>query len=194
MNFFKKTQHNTHCPQISTMSTKKAVFLDRDGTLNIDYGYVFEPKNIQLIDQTRQAIDIFIKQNFMLFLFTNQPGIERKMYTLEDVKSCNEELLRQLGIDPFQEICIASEAEVAPHNYRKPSPKFINEMIEKYQLNREFCYMVGDKESDAMAGINAGIHGILLNSTYPKSESCQTLIANDKIKIFENLIDFARIL
>jgi D-glycero-D-manno-heptose 1,7-bisphosphate phosphatase len=173
-------------------SIKKAIFLDRDGTLNVDYHYVADPDKIQLIDGTREAIEMFIRQKFLLFLFTNQPGIGREIYTKTDVEACNRRLIELLGNPHFTEICIAPETTYAPGHYRKPSPRFINEMVAKYQLERNQCYMVGDKESDALAGLNAGIRSILLESEYPQSLPCQTLIQNGTIPIFKNLLDFAK--
>ncbi|MDR2812187.1 MAG: HAD-IIIA family hydrolase [Puniceicoccales bacterium] len=182
----------SHLLQNSQKSITKAIFLDRDGTLNVDYNYVSDPDKIHPIDGAREAIEIFICQEFLLFLFTNQPGIEQKIYTKEDVEACNQRIIELLGNPHFTEICIASEATHAPEHYRKPSPRFINEMVDKYRLERSKCYMIGDKETDALAGLNAGIHGILLESAYPQSPQCQQLIREGKILVFKNLLDFAQ--
>lgn len=180
--------------QIHKKSIAKALFLDRDGTLNVDYGYVFQPQKIQLLPNVIDAIHIFQKLNYLLFLFTNQPGIERGMYTRADVDACHQRLFQLLGENPFTEICIAQEANYAPENYRKPSPKFINEMVAKYQLNPKQCYMVGDKETDAFAGINGNIQSVLLDSDYPRSERCVSGIRSGNILTFSDLISFARYL
>ncbi|MDR1435299.1 MAG: HAD-IIIA family hydrolase [Puniceicoccales bacterium] len=181
-----------HFPQNLQKSIPKAIFLDRDGTLNVDYGYVFDPRKIHPIAGAREALEIFQKNNFFLFLFTNQPGIGRKMYKLEDVEACNRRLFRLLGNPHFLEICIATETTHSPDNYRKPSPKFIDEMIGKYQLKRGECHMVGDKETDAFAGLNAEIKGILLESDYPRSPQCSELIGKGKISVFKDLLAFAK--
>ncbi|MDR0590524.1 MAG: HAD-IIIA family hydrolase [Puniceicoccales bacterium] len=173
-------------------SIKKAIFLDRDGTLNVDYNYVSDPDKIHPITGTREAVEIFIRRGFLLFLLTNQPGIEQKIYTREAVEACNRRIIEQLGQPHFTEICIASETTCAPEHYRKPSPRFIDEMVEKYRLERRECYMVGDKETDALAGINAHIHGILLDSEYPRSPQCLTLIRRGEIQVFKDLLAFAR--
>lgn len=176
-------------------SIAKAIFLDRDGTLNVDYGYVYQPEKIHLLPGVPEALDFFIKKDFLLFLFTNQPGIERGMYTRQDVEACHQQLQALLGPSRcFQEICIAAEAEVAPHHYRKPSPRFILEMLEKYHLDPQQSYMVGDKETDAFAGLSGGIHSILLDSDYPRSERCKTLITEGRVRCLPTLLDFARTL
>ncbi|MDR1590729.1 MAG: HAD-IIIA family hydrolase [Puniceicoccales bacterium] len=181
-----------HFPQNSQKSIQKAMFLDRDGTLNVDYYYVSDPNKIQLIDGAREAVEMFIRRDFLLFLFTNQPGIEQKIYTKADVETCNQRVIELLGNPHFTEICIASEATYAPEHYRKPSPRFINEMVEKYRLERSECYMIGDKETDAFAGLNAGIRGVLLESEYAQSPQCEEFIREGKIAAFKNLLDFAQ--
>ncbi|MDR3317402.1 MAG: HAD-IIIA family hydrolase [Puniceicoccales bacterium] len=178
--------------QNSQKSIKKAIFLDRDGTLNVDHNYIFDPHDICLIEGTEEAVKVFLEKDFLLFLFTNQPGIELQLYRLEDVETCNKRVIELLGNPHFTEICIAPEATFSLKCYRKPSPRFINEMVEKYQLERSKCYMVGDKETDAFAGINAGIQGILLESDYPRSPECLASIEEGKILVFENLLSFAQ--
>jgi D-glycero-D-manno-heptose 1,7-bisphosphate phosphatase len=173
-------------------SIPKAIFLDRDGTLNVDHTFVANPEKIQLIDGTREAVEIFLRHHFQLFLLTNQPGIALKLYSQTAVEACNRRVIELLGNPPFTEICIAAEATYSPKHYRKPSPKFINEMVEKYQLDRTQCYMVGDKETDAFAGLNGKIHGILLESIYSRSRECVELIRQKKILVFKDLLAFAQ--
>jgi HAD superfamily hydrolase (TIGR01662 family) len=102
-----------HLPQNLQKSIQKAIFLDRDGTLNVDYYYVSNPDKIHLIDGAREAVEILIRQEFLLFLFTNQPGIEHKIYTNEDVEACNQRTIELLGNPHFTEICIVSEMTYA---------------------------------------------------------------------------------
>lgn len=65
-------------------------------------------------------------------------------------------------------------------------------MVDKYQLDRGACSMVGDKETDAFAGINAHVRGILLHSEYPRSPQCLALIRQGKISVFRDLLAFAQ--
>lgn len=179
-----------HLPQNPQKSIKKAIFLDRDGTLNVDYGYVYQPEKIQLIDGVKAAIQELVNQQFLLFLFTNQPGITRGIYQRSDVDACHDRLFELLGGNFFTEICVADEDQYDLNNYRKPSPKFILEMIEKYTLDPEFCYMIGDKETDAFAGVAAGIQSILLDSDYPRSRPCKAWVAFGKIQTATDLPTF----
>ncbi|MDR0445160.1 MAG: HAD-IIIA family hydrolase, partial [Puniceicoccales bacterium] len=128
----------------------KAIFLDRDGTLNIDSDYISDPQQIRLIEGVPEALRVLQEQNYILFLMTNQSGIHRGYFTWEQVEQCHRRLWELIGLGPnlFQELCIAPEMPDEPSRYRKPSPCFIVEMIEKYHLSPYDCLLVGDKESD----------------------------------------------
>lgn len=137
----------------------KAVFLDRDGTLIIDQDYLADPDRVVLIPGVRESLQRLLDLGYRLFLFTNQSGIGRGYFTLEQAQRCNEkmEVLLDLGRPLFTDICLAPEAPDHPSVYRKPSPRFILESIARHGLDPVQCHMVGDRESDVRAGLNAGI-------------------------------------
>jgi len=143
-----------------------ALFLDRDGTIIYDKDYLSEPAGVELIPGAREALCEALSKGYRLFLFTNQSGIGRGYYTLDDVHACNARMFELLGLAPdvFSQICIAPEAHSPPDGeddtqcYRKPSPRFIREMLANYALAPAQCWMVGDRESDIEAGLRAGIH------------------------------------
>ena len=141
------------------------IFLDRDGTIIEDMHYLADPNKVALLPKSQKAIKRFILMGYKIFLFTNQSGVVRGMFTLEDVEKCNDKMLELLGFGKylFSGSCIATETPDQEQIYRKPSPKFILEMIEKHNLDKSECYMVGDKSSDVMAGLNAGIKSIFLS-------------------------------
>jgi|GEM_PF-375758 len=142
-----------------------ALFLDRDGTIIYDKEYLADPAGVELIPGAAAALRLALKKGYRLFLFTNQSGIGRGYYTLDDVHACNARMFALLGLAPerFTEIGIAPEAYSPPegeddaHLYRKPSPRFIREMLAKYALAPAQCWMVGDRESDIVAGQRAGV-------------------------------------
>ena len=141
----------------------KAVFLDRDGTLIYDKDYLHDPDQVELIPKVKDAINQLSQAGYLLFLFTNQSGVGRGYFPLEDAIACNKKTESLLGKNfQFKEICIAPEAPDQPSEYRKPSPRFINEMVEKYKLLPKQCWMLGDRLSDIKAGKRAGINSILL--------------------------------
>ncbi len=137
----------------------KAIFLDRDGTLILDRDYLADPAGVQLIPGVPDALRSARALGYLLFLFTNQSGIGRGYHTIEDTHRCNVRMLELIGLGPdlFAGTCIAPEAPDQPSLYRKPSPRFIHEMMEAHHLEPAHCWMVGDRESDLDAGLNAGI-------------------------------------
>lgn len=176
-------------------SKNSGIFLDRDGTLNVDHGYVCDPEEIQLLDGTTEAIHLLKNAEYKLFLFTNQSGVSLGKYTLADVEACNNKLISLLGIpNCFDEICIATEPPNQENSYlyRKPSPRFILEMIGKYDLSPRACYMVGDKDLDALAGINAGINAIHVATGKPRTDPLAALINSGKVTSFRDLLEFAK--
>ena len=144
---------------IPRQARRGALFLDRDGTLIVDKHYLSDPAGVELIPGVPDAIRRVRGLGYDLFLFTNQSGIGRGMYTLEDALACNRRMEELLGLPLpiFTDSCIAPEAPDQPQQYRKPSPRFILESIARHRLDPAQCWMVGDNLADVEAGRNAGI-------------------------------------
>jgi len=140
----------------------KALFLDRDGTLIFDKDYLADPAKVELIPGVADGLRRARNLGYRLFLFTNQSGIGRGYHPLADAEACNRRMIEllKLGGDLFTAICIAPEAPDQPSDYRKPSPRFILEMIAEHDLDPAHCWIVGDRESDLLAGVNAHIHPV----------------------------------
>lgn len=139
--------------------TNRALFLDRDGTLILDKHFLADPAGVELIPGVAGALRRVRALGYRLFIHTNQSGIARGLHTLEDVHRCNARMEELLALPPpiFDAICIAPEGPEGPIVYRKPSPRFIRESIERYQLDPPQCWMVGDREADVQTGLAAGI-------------------------------------
>ncbi len=140
----------------------KAIFFDRDGTLNHDSGYLCNPDDVVLLTGVRETLRNFKDAGYMLFLFTNQSGVARGYFGMDAVEAVNGRLFELLGGNIFDGICIATEDpdNDGPDSYRKPSPRYILEMIEKFDLDRSKSFIVGDRKRDLEAGIRAGINAI----------------------------------
>lgn len=140
-------------------SSGRALFLDRDGTLIVDKHYLSDPDGVELIPGVADALRRARALGYQLFLFTNQSGVARGYYTLDDVLRCNRRMEELLGLPLplFTDICIAVEGPDDPQQYRKPSPRFILESIKRHALDPAQCWMVGDREADVDAGLAAGI-------------------------------------
>jgi D-glycero-D-manno-heptose 1,7-bisphosphate phosphatase len=137
----------------------KALFIDRDDTLIVDKVYLSDPAGVELLPGVVEGLRRARELGYKLFLFTNQSGIGRGYYTMEDAHRVNARMEELIGLPRplFVEIGIAPEAPEQPSLYRKPSPRFILEMIAKHHLDPAQCIMVGDRESDIEAGLNAKI-------------------------------------
>ena len=167
------------------------MFLDRDGTLIIDKNYLFDPAGVELIPGVAGALQRARALGYHLFLFTNQAGVARGMYALEDVLRCNTRMdeLLQLPLPVFTDICIATEGPDAPQVYRKPSPRFILESIARHGLDPGQCWMVGDRESDIDAGLNAHIRSAAV-CTGKHDAKAWAAIARPGVPVFPSFVEF----
>jgi D-glycero-D-manno-heptose 1,7-bisphosphate phosphatase len=146
-------------PPSASRASARGLFLDRDGTLILDKHFLADPEGVELIPGVAAALRQAKTLGYQLFLFTNQSGIGRGLHTLEDVHRCNARMEALVGLPSplFTDICIAPERPDEPSAYRKPSPRFILESIERHRLDPRACWMVGDREADVQAGLNAHI-------------------------------------
>ena len=176
--------------------TDAALFLDRDGTIIIDTHYPHKPEDIHPLDQAREALLLAKQRGYRLYLFTNQSGIGKGLYTMEDALMCNAHMIKIMNLpdDIFERTCIAPETPDAPPVYRKPSPRFILESIQSDGLNPEACWMVGDKPSDWEAGINAGVHAVAVSTGKPITKEHKHYIAQNNIRLFNDLFEFTHTL
>jgi len=138
----------------------KALFLDRDGTLIVDKDYLADPAGVEVIAGVPAALRRVRELGYRLFLFTNQSGIGRGYHTLDDALRVNTRMEELIGLPAplFDGLCIAPEAPGQESLYRKPSPRFIHDMIAQHRLDPAHCWMVGDRESDIESGLNAGVN------------------------------------
>ena len=178
--------------KIENQKPDRALFLDRDGTLIVDRVYLADPAGIEIFPGVADGLRRARALGYRLFLFTNQSGIGRGYHTIEDTHRVNARLEELLGLPPpvFDEICIAPEAPGQPSLYRKPSPRFIQEMIAKYALDPAQCVMVGDSAADLAAALAAGIRPIAVR-TGKIDPRTLPVIAAHRIPVFENFAEFA---
>lgn len=169
----------------------KALFLDRDGTLIVDKHYLKEPEDVELILGVADFLKEALACGYLLFLFTNQSGVSRGLHTLEDAVACNERMFELLELpEPgFMEVQIAVESPEEEQVYRKPSPRFILEMIEKYDLDAQSCWMIGDKLSDLEAGIRAGIKSAWIATGKARDKELNAFIQENSIPVLSQLKD-----
>jgi len=173
-----------------------AVFLDRDGTINEDPGYLGEPSSVKLFPGAAKALSILkSKLNCKLIVISNQSGIARGIITRQMVDKVNEKinellLAEQTSIDAFY-YCpyhpdYNSEEEC---ECRKPSPKLVFKAANDFQIDLSKSYFIGDSSSDIICGFNAGLKTVLVRTGY-ETEIISILQKQNKIPTFvaENLV------
>ena len=144
----------------------KCVFLDRDGTINIDYGYVGQVERFELIPRADEALKLLQDNGFMLIVVTNQSGIGVGKYTENDfvkvTKHLNE-LLAEKDIKITETYHCPHHPETGCH-CRKPNPHQIKLAVDKYNINISESYLVGDKTQDIQFGKNSNLTTILVQT------------------------------
>jgi D-glycero-D-manno-heptose 1,7-bisphosphate phosphatase len=145
----------------------RAVFLDRDGTLIEDKDYLHRPEEVVFYPGVSLALKRLQDAGFKLFMVTNQSGVGRGRFPIEDVHRVHEYLGQELAKDGvhFEKIYIAPEAPDVPSRGRKPSPQFLFDARDEFGINLAQSYMVGDKLIDLECGWNAGVKKSILVRT-----------------------------
>ena len=141
---------------------RKAIFLDRDGTINIDTGYIGDPNLVELFSDVPLGVKKLKDEfGFLIIVISNQSGITRGMITFEDVDKINLEINNQLSlidtkIDDFFYCPYHPEFDTEEKcKCRKPSPQMVLDASSKYNIDLEQSFFIGDKISDIECGINA---------------------------------------
>lgn len=149
----------------------KAVFLDRDGTIIVEKEYLRDPAQVEILPGAVGALRRLEESGYLLILVTNQSGIGRGYFTMNDLEQVNARLLAELGREGVRIVRIysAPEAPDQPSRGRKPSPQFLWDARDEFGLDLAQCYMVGDKWIDLECGWNAGVAAsILVRTGYGK--------------------------
>lgn len=143
------------------METKnKAFFLDRDGTINVDTNYLHQIQKVKLLSNVAKAIKLMHDNNYLVIVISNQGGLAKKLFTIDDLINVNIEIQKQLKqydsksqFDYFY-YC-PHHPTISKCNCRKPSPYLINKACQQLNIDVYQSFMIGDKISDVQCGINA---------------------------------------
>lgn len=153
------------------MTTRRpALFLDRDGVLNVDRGYVSRVEDFEWIDGAMDCVANFKARGWFVFVVTNQSGIARGLYTEADMEALHlhmSEALAERGtaIDRFYHAPWHEAGEVAKYRKasidRKPGPGMLLQAMADFPVNREQSFLIGDKQTDMDAAKAAGVGAFL---------------------------------
>lgn len=146
---------------------KKAVILDRDGTLIIDKVYLNDPDQIEYLPHVFDALRLLRDDGFQFFVATNQSGIARRLVTIANLDEIHRRMrdrFAQHGID-LRAFYYAPHSVESNHPMRKPNPGMLLEVARDFGVDLSRSWMIGDRLSDVVAGKRAACRTILLAGT-----------------------------
>ena len=151
---------------------QKAIFFDRDGVLNKEIGdYVCKIDDFEILPDAVDCIKLAKSLGYLAIVITNQGGIDKKLYTAEELKTFHQKL---------QNACVENGTMIddfyyCPHHplvgkclCRKPDSMLLEKAIAKYQIDPSRSLMIGDTSRDMEAAKKAGVHGLLIQPNSAK--------------------------
>ena len=143
---------------------RKAVFLDRDGTINFDPGYLGDPEQFRFLPGVVEALTRLHEAGYLIFVVSNQSGIARGFFRDEDLDRVHDKMRNALRAEGV----VLDGIYYCPHHpdercsCRKPSPKMVLDASRSFGVDIEHSYFIGDRISDIETGKNAGCRTILV--------------------------------
>jgi D-glycero-D-manno-heptose 1,7-bisphosphate phosphatase len=179
---------------------KHAVFLDRDGTINVEKEYLYRAEEFEFIPGAPEAIRLLNQAGLMVVVVTNQSGVARGFYTEDDVEALHRHISSELArfgahVDawlycPHHPAGRGSYA--LPCDCRKPLPGMLKDAARRYDIDLQSSTMIGDKLADIEAGQAAGCRTILVRTGYGTEEeqyvTPQTTVSDDLLSAVEQLL------
>lgn len=145
-----------------------AVFVDRDGTIMEDVDYCSDPKLVRVFSGAPEALRQLKKKGYKLIIITNQSGIGRGLFTLDQYRAVEAEVLRQLGPDLIEATYFCPDPPGKPSKCRKPNPGMILKAARDHHVDLRGSFFIGDKEIDPECGHNAGVKTIRVRTGFDK--------------------------
>lgn len=146
------------------------VIFDRDGVLNVDHGYSYDPSRLEWIPGAKAAVKRVNDAGAVAVIATNQSGIGRGYYAEADMEAFHAEMLAQLAAEgaridaiyfaPHHEDAAEDRYRVADHPDRKPNPGMLLRALADFAVAPADAVMIGDKPSDMEAALRAGVRGV----------------------------------
>lgn len=174
---------------------KRALFLDRDGVVNVEKDYLFKIEDFEFIDGIFELCLHYQELGYLIFVVTNQSGIARDYYSEKDFSTLTTWMINEF----FKNNINISKVYYCPHyprisgkcSCRKPNNGMLLEAKEEFDLNMANSIIIGDKERDIEAGLNAGLsETYLFDESKTIKESKATKIVSDFTEIWKIDVNF----
>ena len=167
-----------------------AVFIDRDGTIMGDTDYCSHPKDVRIFPGVLEALRRLKSRGFKLIIITNQSGIGRGLFTLDQYRAVESEVLRQLGDDLVDATYYCPDAPGQYSQCRKPAPGMVVKATRDHRIDLSRSFLIGDKEVDVECAHNAGVRAIRVRTgiQHDLTGTKADLIANDLFRAVEIIV------
>jgi D-glycero-D-manno-heptose 1,7-bisphosphate phosphatase len=149
---------------------RPAAFLDRDGVVNYDDGYVGTRERIRWMPNAAKAIRRLNEADYLVFFFTNQAGVARGFFSENDLNALHDWMLAEFAaqgarIDDVR-YCPhhpdgTVEGYIEDHHWRKPAPGMIHDLMQHWPVRHQGSFVIGDRPTDIEAARAAGLPGFL---------------------------------
>jgi histidinol-phosphate phosphatase family protein len=166
----------------------RAIFLDRDGTVIEELGYLSDPAGVRLLPGAAETLAALQSGGWKLIVISNQSGVGRGLITPEQMEAVQQRFLETLGERGIEitasYVCVHAPDEGC--DCRKPSPFFLHRAAEEHQIDLASSWMIGDREGDIVCGNNAGCSTIWLrNDMFPVAPELPAFVADNWTHIAE---------
>jgi histidinol-phosphate phosphatase family protein len=148
------------------MSSRPAVFLDRDGTLMHEVGYCSSPGDVAVYPGVRESLARLRDAGFALIVITNQSGIGLGYFTEAAYHAVHDEFVRQLSPLKIDGVYFSPDTPESGSPRRKPAPGMVYEAAQEHGIDLSRSYFVGDREGDVQCGATAGLRTVLVETGY----------------------------
>ncbi len=169
---------------------KRALFLDRDGTIIADRGYLKDPNQIELLPGAADALRKLAREGWKLIVVSNQSGVGRGLMTAAEMNAVQTKFLRMMRSHGV-EITASYFCTHKPDDHcecRKPSTLSVERAAREHAISAQQSWMIGDREDDILCGRNAGCSTIWLrNNLFPVAAELPDYIAANWAEVYERI-------
>jgi D-glycero-D-manno-heptose 1,7-bisphosphate phosphatase len=158
-----------------------AIFIDRDGTIIEDANYCSHPKQVKVLPGASEALRRLKSKGFKLIVITNQSGIGRGFFTVDEYHAVESEVSHQLGHGLIDATYFCPDVPGQYSSHRKPAPGMILQATREHEIDLARSFFIGDKEIDVECGRNGGVRTIRVQTGFGRdiTKSAADWIAKD---------------